>query len=82
MHDTRASLTATLMGTPLAGGINGRVLVAGGFNSSGPLTSAEIYTLSTGSWTPTDSMHFPRSDHTATLLLDQRVLQEKRRTVR
>lgn len=65
--------TATLLA-------NGKVLVAGGHIALGlpdPLapTSAELYDVATGEWTETGSMRSPRlSGHSATLLLDGRVL--------
>ena len=75
MIEARANHTATLLP-------NGKVLVAGGAGSfsdgdvSGPkpLASAELYDLSTGSWTVTASMNEVRFFHTATLLPNGKVL--------
>src|SRR5207237_8985022 len=53
---------------------DGRVLVAGGFNTFTFLASAEIYDPTSGTWSPTGSMAAARYDHTATLLPDGRVL--------
>jgi hypothetical protein len=53
---------------------DGRVLVAGGANSSGLLDSAELYDPSSGTWAATPVMVHPRGDHTATLLPDGIVL--------
>jgi hypothetical protein len=75
MHAARTGETATLLH-------DGRVLVAGGafqvFVADGYLfaaqSSAEVYDPSTGSFSPTGSIMTARSDATATLLNDGRVL--------
>ena len=59
--------------------VDGRVLVTGGdplaWNFDGPyIDSAELYDLATGAFVPTGSMSTGRNLHTATLLLDGRVL--------
>jgi N-acetylneuraminic acid mutarotase len=54
---------------------NGKVLVAGGFNStSGYLSSAELYDPASGTWSATGSLIIPRYRHTATLLSNGKVL--------
>jgi N-acetylneuraminic acid mutarotase len=63
----RDSDTATLLP-------NGKVLVAGGGNNSGVLSSAELFDPSNGTWTATGSMNFARKNHTATLLPSGKVL--------
>jgi hypothetical protein len=73
----RIQATATLL-------CDGRVLVVGGLGgnsaaslndgSSWALASAELYDPATGKFSPTGSLAMGRMDHTATLLLDGRVL--------
>jgi hypothetical protein len=57
---------------------NGQVLAAGGnvyqVNENGTLASAELFDPASGTWTMTDSLPGPRSDHSATLLLNGKVL--------
>jgi N-acetylneuraminic acid mutarotase len=63
--------TATLLA-------DGRVFVAGGMNPNShsiyALGSAEIYDPSSGLWTTTNSLAYPRADHSATLLSNHKVL--------
>ena len=53
---------------------NGKVLVAGGYNDVGILTSAELYDPASGTWTATGSLTTARQLHTATLLPNGKVL--------
>lgn len=53
---------------------NGQVLVAGGWDGTNLLSSAELYDPATGMWRATGAMNIARYRHTATLLLDGRVL--------
>jgi hypothetical protein len=54
---------------------NGQVLVAGGFDSSGILSSAELYNPSIGTWMATTSAMINAHDlHTATLVPNGKVL--------
>ncbi len=72
--DRRNSHTATLL--------NGKVLVAGGFDlSAGPaLTSAELYDPNSGIWTATGSLLAARANHVAVLLPNGQVLVAGGRT--
>jgi N-acetylneuraminic acid mutarotase len=55
---------------------NGKVLVAGGYDSTGGHVTAraEIYDPATGTWTPTGSLTTARHDHKASLLANGMVL--------
>ncbi|CAF1251973.1 unnamed protein product [Adineta steineri] len=53
---------------------NGKVLVAGGTDSSGSSNSTELYDPSTGVWSTTNSMNYARFRHTASLLTNGKVL--------
>ncbi|HEU4769724.1 MAG TPA: kelch repeat-containing protein, partial [Pyrinomonadaceae bacterium] len=53
---------------------DGRVLVAGGENSTGALNGAELFDPSAGTFSATGNMNAARADHSATLLADGRVL--------
>ncbi len=53
---------------------DGRVLVAGGNSAAGPVSTAEIWSPSTNTWTATGSMATPRSFYALNLLGDGRVL--------
>ncbi len=73
MADAREGFTATLLpdGTVL---VTGGVRLGSGSISDVPLASAELYDQATGTWTAVATMAVPRADHTATLLLDGKVL--------
>ena len=53
---------------------DGRVLVTGGFNALGPISSAEIYDPIANTWTLTSPMPVARAYHTSTLLPGGNVL--------
>src|SRR5215471_4311936 len=57
---------------------NGQVLAAGGIvyqvSANGAVASAELFDPASGTWTLTGSLPGPRSDHSATLLLNGNVL--------
>lgn len=68
MNHERAGHTATLL-------TDGNVLVTGGFDSNGFLSSAELYLLNTGKFVEINSeMSEKRAAHTATLLTGGNVL--------
>jgi N-acetylneuraminic acid mutarotase len=67
MISSRDGHTATLLA-------NGKVLAAGGTNNGVALTSAELYSATTGTWTSTGSMHIARSQARAILLSNGSVL--------
>lgn len=53
---------------------NGKVLIAGGFNGTTPVASADLYDPNTGTWTATGNMTTARWLHTAILLPNGKVL--------
>src|SRR6185503_18679389 len=53
---------------------DGRVLIAGGENSTGTLNVTELYDSSSGTFSAAANMTTARADHSATLLADGRVL--------
>ena len=67
MNTARGDHTATLLP-------DGRVLVTGGKNQTGPQGSSEIFDPHTGTWTLTGSLDEARSAHTATLIAGGLVL--------
>jgi Bacterial Ig-like domain (group 3)/Divergent InlB B-repeat domain/Galactose oxidase, central domain len=67
MNAARAATTLTTLP-------DGKVLVAGGLDLTGPLSSAELFDPSDESWAVTVSLNAGRASHTATLLLNGDVL--------
>jgi len=68
LNNARSGATATLLR-------GGRVMVVGGFDSSGhELSTAEFYDPRYGTWTRAASLHDARALHTATLLTNGDVL--------
>jgi hypothetical protein len=53
---------------------DGRVLVTGGYDGTGALTSSELYDPSTGFWSKSGDLNTKRGDHTAVLLSSGKVL--------
>jgi hypothetical protein len=73
MTTARSSHTATLLAQgPTAS--NGKVLITGGSNGGFPLATAELFDPVTGTFTATGAMSELRSEHTATLLANGKVL--------
>ena len=69
LSGARAGHAATLLR-------NGKVLVEGGYDGTGPgrLASAELYNPAAATWAATGFLNLGRTTHTATLLPDGRVL--------
>jgi hypothetical protein len=67
MTEARFVHTATLLN-------NGKVLIAGGYNKTGFLSTAELYDPAKMKFTIINSMNVPRDNQTATLLGDGKVL--------
>ncbi|CAF0864775.1 unnamed protein product [Didymodactylos carnosus] len=67
MATARYAHTATLLSS-------GKVLITGGYGSSGVLASSEIFDPSTGQWNPTASLATARDTHIATMLSSGKVL--------
>jgi len=67
LRNARFSHTATLL-------LDGRVVVAGGYNGDISMTSTEIYVPNRGRWIRTGSLNIGREEHMATLLQDGKVL--------
>src|SRR5438034_8835633 len=67
MQVARQGHTATLLA-------DGRIVLIGGENASGPVGEAELYDPVSGTFSPAGSLVVPRADHSATLLADGRVL--------
>ncbi len=67
MNSERCGHTATLL-------TNSKVLILGGWNSSGRLASAELYDIASGKFIPVGNMNFQRASFTATLLQTGKVL--------
>ena len=69
------SLNTSRSGFAMALLLNGKVLVAGGFNDQSPLASSELYDPDTGNWTLTGSLGTARfNDNAGTLLSNGKVL--------
>ena len=73
MTTSRLLHTATLLANGPAA-TNGKVLITGGASISGDLSTAELFDPVAGTFTATGAMSEVRSEHTATLLANGKVL--------
>ena len=67
MNVPRWEHTATVLSS-------GNILVVGGENADGPLSSAELFNVENKEWVILDDLSYPRARHVAVLLSDNRVL--------
>jgi RHS repeat-associated protein len=74
MNGARKYHTAVLLNTSSNPTTSGKVLIAGGASSSSTLTTAQLYSPSSGTWANAPNMNASRYQHTATLLSNGRVL--------
>ena len=71
----RYQFTATQLATNSNSNTSAHILAAGGANAGGSLNTAQLYSVSTGSWASvTTNLPSPRSSHSATLLASGKVL--------
>jgi RHS repeat-associated protein len=71
----RYQFTATQLGTNSNSNTSAHVLVAGGSNAGASLSTAQLYSVSAGTWAPVaTNLPAVRSSHTATLLASGKVL--------
>ena len=74
MTGARMLHTATQLGTSSNATTSGKVLVAGGYNGSSTLNTAQLYSPTAGTWVAAANLNASRKDHTATLLANGKVL--------
>src|SRR4029078_6668236 len=60
--------------TPVTSTTSGKILIAGGIDGSTTVSTAQLYSPSTGTWSSAGALNAARHAHTATLLADGRVL--------
>ncbi len=70
----RFSASATRLNTSSNSTTSGMVLVAGGINNSVSVTTAQLYSATTGLWTTAANLNVARHLHTATLMPNGNVL--------
>ena len=66
--------TATMLATSGNPTTSGKVLAAGGINGTTTLTTAQLYSTTSGTWSPAGNLNTARHAHTATRLADGKVL--------